>query len=87
LVGVDIILLGGGLAGGAPGCDEELLLLGVPGSNELLFIPRDVATWFGEGRSLVVLRVLSLLALELCCARVSDAMPPDLATGRLAILG
>jgi len=87
LVGVDLVLFGeGGLAGGAPGCDEELLLLGVLGSNESLFIPRDVATWFGEGRSPVVLRVLSLSALELCCARVFDIMLPELATALLAIL-
>jgi hypothetical protein len=43
LAGVVLLLFGGGLAGGAPGCNEELLLLDVPGSNESLLIPGDVS--------------------------------------------
>jgi hypothetical protein len=31
------------LAGGAPGCNEELLLLDVPGSDKLLHISGDVS--------------------------------------------
>jgi hypothetical protein len=67
------------------GRNEGLLLLGV-GSDGSPFILGNVATWFGEGR-FVVLRVLSLFALYLCSARVFGAMLPKLATGRLAILG
>jgi hypothetical protein len=61
-VGIVLVLFVGGLAGGAPGCNEELLLLGVPGSNESLFISGDAAMWFGGKRSLAGLRVLSSLA-------------------------
>lgn len=43
LVGVVMVLIGGGLAGGAPGGNEEILWLGVPGSIESLFTPGDVS--------------------------------------------
>ena len=42
-VGVVLVLIGeGGLAGGGPGCNEELLLFDVRGSGESSFIPGDV---------------------------------------------
>jgi hypothetical protein len=43
LVGVVLVLIGEGLAGGAPGCNEELLLLDVLGRDESLLIPGDVS--------------------------------------------
>ena len=38
-----MVLIGGDLAGGAPGGNEGLLGLGEPGSIESLFIPGDVS--------------------------------------------
>ena len=44
LAGVVLDLFGeGGLAGGDTGCNDELLLLDVPGRDESLLIPGDVS--------------------------------------------
>jgi hypothetical protein len=43
LAGVVLDLFGGGLAGGVPGCNEELLLLDVLGRDESLVIPGVVS--------------------------------------------
>ena len=41
--GVVLDLFGGGVAGGAPGCDKALLLLDVLGRDESLVNPGDVS--------------------------------------------
>lgn len=43
LAGAVLDLFGGGLAGGDTGCNEELLLLDVPGRDESLLIPGEVS--------------------------------------------
>jgi hypothetical protein len=44
LVGIVLVLFGeAGLAGGDTGCNEELLLLDVPGRDESLLIPGEVS--------------------------------------------